>query len=89
MSDTYRPVRVIIALILGEMMMGGPYSLSENKMMDWETTRAAAICGSWVAVGYICQTLGLLTTTASRSCVIGSLHCVFVATIAEIWRVQR
>jgi drug/metabolite transporter (DMT)-like permease len=30
-----------------------------------------------------------LTTTASRSCVICSLHCVFVATIAEIWRVQR
>jgi drug/metabolite transporter (DMT)-like permease len=47
------------------------------------------MCGSWVALGYLGQTLGLLTTTASKSCVICSLHCVFVAVIAEYWRVQR
>lgn len=33
--------------------------------------------------------VGLLTTTASKSCVICSLHCVFVATVAEFWRVQK
>ena len=42
-----------------------------------------------MAFGYLGQTLGLLTTTASRSCVICSLHCVFVAIIAELLRVQR
>ena len=57
--------------------------------MDWETLRSAIICGSWVAFGYLGQTLGLLSTTASRSCVICSLHCVFVAVVAELVRVNR
>lgn len=39
--------------------------------------------------GYLGQTLGLLTTTASRSCVICSLHCVFVAIVAELMRVSQ
>lgn len=42
-----------------------------------------------ILVGYLGQTLGLLTTTASRSCVICSLHCVFVAIVAELWRLSR
>lgn len=58
-------------------------------VMDLETFKASLICGSWVAFGYLGQTLGLLTTTASKSCVICSMHCVFVAVIAELWRVQR
>lgn len=58
-------------------------------IMDLETLKSAIICGSWVAFGYLGQTLGLLTTTASKSCVICSMHCVFVALIAEIWRVQK
>lgn len=58
-------------------------------MIDFNTAKNAAICGSWVAFGYIGQTLGLLTTTASRSCVICTLHCVFVAIIAEAMRVSR
>ena len=57
--------------------------------LDWETTKGALQCGSWVAFGYLGQTVGLLTTTASRSCVICSMHCVFVAVIAEYWRVSR
>ena len=39
--------------------------------------------------GYLGQTLGLLTTTASRSCVICSLHCVFVAIVAEVMRTSQ
>ncbi len=58
-------------------------------MMDLDTLKEAIICGSWVAFGYLGQTLGLLTTTASKSCVICSMHCVFVAIIAEVWRVQK
>ena len=58
-------------------------------MMDLDTLKEAIVCGSWVAFGYLGQTLGLLTTTASKSCVICSMHCVFVAIIAEIWRVQK
>jgi drug/metabolite transporter (DMT)-like permease len=75
----------VAALVLAP----GAISAARKSNLDWETSKAAAICGGWVALGYIGQTLGLLTTTASRSCVICSLHCVFVATIAEIWRVQR
>ena len=57
--------------------------------INWETARSAAICGGWVAFGYLGQTLGLLTTTASKSCVICSLHCVFVAAVSEAMRVSR
>lgn len=58
-------------------------------VMDWDILKDAVICGSWVAFGYIGQTLGLITTTSSKSCVICSMHCVFVAIVAEIWRVQK
>lgn len=58
-------------------------------MMDLATLKESIACGSWVAFGYLGQTLGLLTTTASKSCVICSMHCVFVALVAELWRVQR
>lgn len=58
-------------------------------IIDFETLKEAVICGSWVAFGYLGQTVGLLTTTASKSCVICSMHCVFVALVAEIWRVQK
>lgn len=57
--------------------------------MDAETLKGSIVCGSWVAFGYIGQLLGLLTTTASKSCVICSLHCVFVAAVAELWRTQE
>ena len=35
------------------------------------------------------QTLGLMTTTANRSCVISTLRCVFVAIVAETIRVSE
>jgi drug/metabolite transporter (DMT)-like permease len=67
----------------------GALGAAKRANMDAETLKAALKCGSWVAFGYLGQTLGLMTTTASKSCVICSLHCVFVAVIAELWRVQR
>jgi len=60
-----------------------------RKNLDWETAKGAAICGSWVAFGYIGQTLGLLSTTASKACVICSLNCIFVATLAELSRISK
>lgn len=68
-----------------------PFALNSLKRsnMDAETLKQALVCGSWVAFGYLGQTLGLMTTTASKSCVICSMHCVFVAAIAELWRVQK
>jgi len=68
-----------------------PFALSSVRRsgMDAETLRGAVVCGSCVAFGYIGQLLGLLTTTASRSCVICSLHCVFVAGIAEFIRTSK
>jgi len=61
----------------------------KTPVMDLETLKESIVCGSWVAFGYLGQTLGLLSTTASKSCVICSMHCVFVALIAEVWRVQK
>jgi drug/metabolite transporter (DMT)-like permease len=68
-----------------------PFAFASLKRanMKWETFQQAVVCGSWVAFGYLGQTVGLLTTTASKSCVICSMHCVFVAAIAEYWRVQK
>mmetsp|Transcript_8037 Transcript_8037/g.14083 ORF Transcript_8037/g.14083 Transcript_8037/m.14083 type:complete len:480 (-) Transcript_8037:96-1535(-) len=56
--------------------------------ISWETARGAMICGSWVAFGYLGQSIGLITTTPSRACVICSLNCIFVAIIAELMRVN-
>jgi len=75
----------IAALALAPGAIGG----TKRANMDRETLFAALKCGSWVAFGYLGQTVGLLTTTASKSCVICSLHCVFVAVIAEFLRSQR
>lgn len=68
-----------------------PFALSSVRRsgMDGETFRGAIACGSWVAFGYLGQLIGLLSTTASRSCVICSLHCVFVAGIAEFMRSSK
>lgn len=68
------------ATVLGEVTGTG---------MDKETFWGAIGCGAWVAFGYTGQLLGLLTTTASKSCVICSLHCVFVAAFAEFVRSQK
>ena len=70
-------------------LLPGSIAAVRRGVIDWNTTKNAAICGSWVAFGYLGQTIGLLSTTASRSCVICTLHCVFVAIIAEIMRVSR
>jgi len=63
--------------------------IDDEPMIDLETLKSAVLCGSCVAFGYLGQTVGLMTTTASKSCVICSMHCVFVALIAEVWRVQK
>lgn len=54
-----------------------------------DTAKGALVCGSWVAFGYIGQLIGLITTTPSRSCVICSLNCIFVAILAELMRVNK
>lgn len=77
-----------LALIPGALNVVLRNHKNQTPSLDWETTKAAVVCGSWVAFGYLGQTLGLLTTTASRSCVICSLHCVFVALVAEAARVK-
>mmetsp|Transcript_12405 Transcript_12405/g.26984 ORF Transcript_12405/g.26984 Transcript_12405/m.26984 type:complete len:456 (-) Transcript_12405:666-2033(-) len=66
-----------------------PFSIDAARRgkISWETTRGSLVCGSWVAFGYLGQTLGLMTTTPSKSCVICSLNCIFVALVAELWRV--
>jgi len=85
-SSLYTISRFSVAALA---LIPGSISAVKRGVIDWETAKGAAICGSWVSFGYLGQTLGLLTTTASRSCVICSLHCVFVAAIAEFMRVQK
>eukprot|EP00560_Eucampia_antarctica_P008114 CAMPEP_0197826034 /NCGR_PEP_ID=MMETSP1437-20131217/3045_1 /TAXON_ID=49252 ORGANISM="Eucampia antarctica, Strain CCMP1452" /NCGR_SAMPLE_ID=MMETSP1437 /ASSEMBLY_ACC=CAM_ASM_001096 /LENGTH=425 /DNA_ID=CAMNT_0043426287 /DNA_START=281 /DNA_END=1558 /DNA_ORIENTATION=+ len=83
-SGIYALTRFSIAALA--LLPGSIVSIRKGSI-DWETAKGAAICGSWVAFGYLGQTLGLMTTTASKSCVICSMHCVFVAAIAEYTRV--
>ena len=85
-SSLYAVSRFSIAALA---LIPGSIAQVRKGVIDWETAKGAAICGTWVSFGYIGQTLGLLTTTAGRSCVICTLHCVFVAAIAEFMRVQK
>eukprot|EP00443_Scrippsiella_acuminata_P038054 CAMPEP_0115194052 /NCGR_PEP_ID=MMETSP0270-20121206/13875_1 /TAXON_ID=71861 /ORGANISM="Scrippsiella trochoidea, Strain CCMP3099" /LENGTH=359 /DNA_ID=CAMNT_0002607349 /DNA_START=213 /DNA_END=1288 /DNA_ORIENTATION=+ len=43
-------------------------------------------CGSWVAFGYLGQALGLMTTTAAKSCFICTLNVVFVSLVVGFTR---
>jgi len=84
-SSLYALSRFSVAALA---LIPGAINAVRRGSISMETAKGAAICGSWVAFGYLGQTLGLLTTTASRSCVICTLHCVFVAIVAEWTRVQ-
>jgi len=85
-SSLYAVTRFGVAALA---LLPGAIASSRTAKMDWETIKGSLICGSFVAIGYLGQTLGLLTTTASKSCVICSLHCVFVAIVAEAMRVNK
>ena len=69
-------------------LLPGAINAARKGAISWETAKGAVQCGSWVAFGYLGQSIGLLTTTPSRACVICSLNCIFVAIIAEVWRVN-
>ena len=85
-SSLYALARFSVAALA---LLPGAVGAVKKADMDWETVKGGLICGSWVAFGYLGQTVGLLTTTASKSCVICSMHCVFVAAVAEYWRSNR
>mmetsp|Transcript_37451 Transcript_37451/g.54828 ORF Transcript_37451/g.54828 Transcript_37451/m.54828 type:complete len:432 (-) Transcript_37451:25-1320(-) len=85
-SGLYALTRFGIAALA--LLPGAIHSVKRGDI-DLETAKGAVVCGSWVAFGYLGQTVGLLTTTASKSCVICSLHCIFVAVVAEWMRVQH
>ncbi len=84
-SSLYAVSRFSVAALA---LIPGSIAAIRRGVIDWDTAKGAAICGSWVSFGYLGQTLGLLSTTASRSCVICTLHCVFVAALVELMRVQ-
>merc|ERR1719253_1716509 len=46
----------------------------------------AVECGSWVAFGYIGQAIGLMTTTAAKSCFICCLNVVFVSLVSGVMK---
>mmetsp|Transcript_3287 Transcript_3287/g.7274 ORF Transcript_3287/g.7274 Transcript_3287/m.7274 type:complete len:464 (-) Transcript_3287:126-1517(-) len=69
-------------------LLPGSISAARKGMISWETAKGAMVCGSWVAFGYLGQLIGLINTTPSRSCVICSLNCIFVAMVAELMRVN-
>lgn len=55
------------------------FSISSRKVF-----LRAAQCGAWVACGYIGQAIGLMTTTAAKSCFICSLNVVFVSAVIAV-----
>jgi len=85
-SALYALTRFSVAALA---LLPGSINAVRRGAIDKETAWGAAKCGSWVAFGYLGQTLGLLSTTASKSCVICSMHCVFVAIVAEYMRNQK
>jgi len=84
-SALYALTRFSVAALA---LLPGSINAIRRGAIDKETALGAVTCGAWVAFGYLGQTLGLLSTTASKSCVICSMHCVFVAVVAEYMRNQ-
>lgn len=84
-ASTFAVARFSIAAL--SLLPGSINSIRKGNM-SWETARGAIACGSWVAFGYMGQLIGLMDTTPSRSCVICSLNCIFVAIVAEFMRLN-
>lgn len=84
-ASLYAVARFSVAAV---SLLPGSIRAVKKGAISWETAKGALICGSWVAFGYVGQTIGLMTTTPSRSCVICSLNCIFVAIVAEFMRVN-
>ncbi|KAL7535350.1 hypothetical protein ACHAXR_010229 [Thalassiosira sp. AJA248-18] len=84
-TSLYAVARFSVAAL---SLLPGSINAARKGSISWETARGAVICGSWVAFGYLGQLIGLMTTTPSRACVICSLNCIFVAIVAELWRVN-
>eukprot|EP00957_Ditylum_brightwellii_P138069 10526114-Ditylum_brightwellii.AAC.1 len=62
-SGLYALTRFGIAALA--LLPGAIHSVKRGDI-DLETAKGAVVCGSWVAFGYLGQTVGLLTTTASK-----------------------
>lgn len=84
-ASLYAVARFSLAFL---SLLPGSISAVRKGMISWETAKGALVCGSWVAFGYLGQLIGLVNTTPSRSCVICSLNCIFVAIVAETMRVN-
>jgi drug/metabolite transporter (DMT)-like permease len=84
-ASLYAVARFSLAAV---SLLPGAINAARKGMISWDTARGAFVCGSWVAFGYLGQTVGLMTTTPSRACVICSLNCIFVAIVAELSRVN-
>lgn len=84
-ASLYAVARFSVAAL---SLLPGTINAIRKGSISWDTAKGAFICGSWVAFGYIGQSIGLMTTTPSRACVICSLNCIFVAIVAEFMRVN-
>ena len=81
----YAVARFSIAAI---SLLPGSINAARKGRISKDTAISAIVCGTWVAFGYLGQTVGLMTTTPSRACVICSLNCIFVAIVSEYMRVN-
>ncbi|EED93613.1 hypothetical protein THAPSDRAFT_261650, partial [Thalassiosira pseudonana CCMP1335] len=82
-ASLYAVTRFSVAAL---SLLPGTINSVRKGNISWDTAKGAIVCGSWVAFGYLGQLIGLLDTTPSRSCVICSLNCIFVAILAETMR---
>lgn len=73
-TQLYAVCRFTIAALA---LAPGLFSISSSKIF-----MRSIECGSWVAFGYIGQAIGLMTTTAAKSCFICCLNVVFVSLVS-------
>jgi drug/metabolite transporter (DMT)-like permease len=81
----YAVARFSIAAI---SLLPGSINAARQGKISQDIAIGAIVCGAWVSFGYLGQTVGLMTTTPSRACVICSLNCIFVAIVSEYMRVN-
>lgn len=81
----YAVARFSIAAI---SLLPGSINAALKGRISKDTAMSAIVCGGWVAFGYLGQTVGLMTTTPSRACVICSLNCIFVVIVSEYMRIN-
>jgi drug/metabolite transporter (DMT)-like permease len=81
-ASTY--VFLSIRFTIGAALMGVIFWLRPGSLTGfWRAWRGGLICGSLLFLGYVTQTVGLLTTSASKSAFLTGLYIVIVPVLSS------